>query len=132
MTGAATTDQKQFRSFVVDDESVISSTLAIILRRSGFDATSYTDPFEVLKVAEAQPPDLLISDVVMPGLSGIDLAIRLREEHLDCKALLFSGQAATANLLDVARSKGYDFDVLTKPIHPTEFLQKIQTVTVGA
>lgn len=117
------------RIFVVDDEFVIATTLATILQRSGFDAVSFTDPLRALRAAEVKPPDLLISDVVMPELSGIDLAIRIRKAHPHCKVLLFSGQAATANLLEVARGNGHDFEVLSKPIHPTEFLQKIRDVT---
>ena len=120
---------KLARIFVVDDEFVIATTLATILERSGFDAISFTDPLKALKAAETGAPDLLISDVVMPELSGIDLAIRLKQKHPECRILLFSGQAATANLLEVARSNGHDFEVLSKPIHPTEFLKKIRDVT---
>jgi len=120
---------KLSRIFVVDDEFVIATTLATILERSGFDAVSFTDPLKALKAAEVGAPDLLISDVVMPEMSGIDLAIRLKHNCPDCKILLFSGQAATANLLDAARGKGHDFEVLSKPIHPTEFLKKIRDVT---
>lgn len=116
------------RIFVVDDELIIASTLATILQRNGFDAVFYTDPLEALAAARVKAPDLLITDVVMPALSGIDLAIALKEEHAEIKVLLFSGQASTANLLEVARSKGHDFELLSKPIHPTEFLKKINAV----
>jgi CheY-like chemotaxis protein len=117
------------RIFVVDDELVIASTLATILQRSGFNATSFTDPLAALDAANSDRPDLLISDVMMPVLSGIDLAIQIRERYPDCKILLFSGQAATANLLDIARQSGHEFELLSKPIHPAEFLQKIKKVT---
>jgi DNA-binding response OmpR family regulator len=60
--------------FVVDDEKVISDTLAVILRLNGFAATSFTNPLEALNYASSGSPDLLVSDVVMPELSGIDLA----------------------------------------------------------
>jgi DNA-binding NtrC family response regulator len=116
------------RIFVVDDEFIIASTLATILQRNGFDATFFTEPLAVLPAARLQSPDLLITDVVMPALSGIDLAIALKEECPKCKVLLFSGQAGTANLLQAARLKGHDFELLSKPIHPTEFLKKIRTV----
>jgi len=81
-----------------------------------------------LAAARIHAPDLLITDVVMPGLSGVDLAIAIRGEYPQCKVLLFSGQAATADLLESARLKGYDFELLSKPIHPTEFLRKIKDV----
>lgn len=119
----------RFRVFVVDDEFIIASTLATILQRNGFDAVSFTDPLEALSAAETQAPDLLITDVVMPGMSGIDLAIAVKKLSPQCKVLLFSGQAATANLLQEARTNGHDFELLSKPIHPTDLLKKIKNVT---
>jgi DNA-binding NtrC family response regulator len=116
------------RIFVVDDEFIIASTLATILQRNGFDAVFFTEPLAVLPAARQQAPELLITDVMMPALSGIDLAIALKQEFPNCKVLLFSGQAATANLLEEARLKGHDFEMLSKPIHPTEFLKKIKNV----
>jgi len=53
----------------------------------------------------------------------------MRKLFPDCRILLFSGQASTANLLDVAAEDGYDFQLLSKPIHPAEFLKKIKEVT---
>lgn len=116
----------QQRVFVVDDERVIASTLALILCQQGFDATSFTLPVEALQAAQAQAPDMLISDIVMPRLSGIDLAIQVQENCPDCKILLFSGQAATSNLLESAQAGGHHFELLSKPVHPTDLLKKIQ------
>ena len=117
------------RVFVVDDEQIISSTLATILKRSGFDAISFTEPLVALREARIAPPDLLISDVMMPELSGVELAILLTKDCPNCKVLLFSGQAATANLLEAARADGHDFQLLSKPIHPADLLLKIKAVT---
>jgi FixJ family two-component response regulator len=65
----------------------------------------------------------------MPELSGIDLAIQLRECCPNCKVLLFSGQASTAHLLDAARANGHDFELLLKPVHPAGLLMKIRNWT---
>ncbi|WP_414633411.1 response regulator [Acidisarcina polymorpha] len=113
------------RVFIVDDEYVIAATLATILKRSGYAATYFTNPFEALARVEADSPDLLISDVVMPEMSGVDLAIHIRAACPRCKILLFSGQAQTANLLRAARDKGHDFALLTKPVHPADLLAEI-------
>lgn len=122
--------RKPLRVFVVDDEDVIASSLAMILRfQGGFHARSFTNPMEALRAARLDQPDLLISDVVMPELSGIDLAIQLRASCPDCKVLLFSGQAATAQLLKSAGEIGYTFEILMKPVHPAVLLAKIQDVT---
>jgi CheY-like chemotaxis protein len=124
---------KLLRIFVVDDEDVIASSLAMILRfQGGIHATSFTDPLKALQAARNEAPDILITDVIMPQMSGIDLAIRLRDACPDCKVLLFSGQAATADLLDAARSSGYTFELLSKPVHPADLLASIQTLTDGA
>ena len=121
-------DRKEVRVFVVDDEMVIATTLTAILKQSGFDAVGFTNPLKALAAADEKSPDLLISDVVMPQLSGIDLAIQLKEKAPACKVLLFSGQASTADLLASARKGGHDFALLSKPVHPTDLLNAIRTL----
>jgi DNA-binding response OmpR family regulator len=113
--------------FVVDDESVIAQTLATILNQAGFTASAFDHPEKAIAACADLSPDLLITDVVMPGMSGIELALHFRRELPNCKVLLFSGQAATADLLAKAREQGHDFDLLTKPIHPTDLLAKLRT-----
>jgi len=98
----------------------------------GFNATSFTQPLEALRAASSDAPDLLISDVVMPLLSGIDLAIQIKECCPNCRVLLFSGQAATFDLLENARTHGHAFDLVTKPVHPTDLLRKIHDAMANA
>jgi len=117
--------QRPSRIFIVDDERVIAVTLAAILKQTGMDAVAYTNPVEALEAARWNAPDLLLTDVVMPEMSGIDLAIQLREISPLCKVLLFSGQAATSDMLETARERGHVFDILSKPIHPTDLLAAI-------
>ena len=119
------------RVFVVDDEHVIASTLAAILQMHGFSAKFFTSPLEALAAARAKSPDLLISDVEMPGLCGIELAIQMKAQYPNCMILLFSGQAATLDLLEGARAQGYDFRLLQKPVHPSEFLFEIGQLSTG-
>jgi CheY-like chemotaxis protein len=119
-------DLKRPRVFIVDDEQIIARTLAIILEQSGYSATAFFDPLQALVAAGVDAPDLLISDVVMPQLSGIDLAIRLQLLCPKCKVLLFSGQAQTADLLRAARDQGHDFSLLSKPVHPTDLLSRLR------
>jgi DNA-binding NtrC family response regulator len=119
------------RIFVVDDEPVIASSLAAILQMNGFAAKFFTCPLEALAAARSESPDLVISDVAMPGISGIDLAIQMRAQYPNCKILLFSGQAATSDLLESARAQGYDFRLLQKPVHPSEFLSEVGRLSMG-
>jgi DNA-binding response OmpR family regulator len=116
------------RVFVVDDESIITTTLGLILRQHGFDAHCFDLPLEALRASREMAPDLLITDVMMPLLSGIELAIQMREHCPDCRVLLFSGQASTSDLLEAARSKGHYFRALTKPVHPAGLLKEIRAM----
>lgn len=110
---------------VVDDEALIADTLVTILSQHGFAAFAAYEATSALELAEDAPPDVLLSDVAMPGMTGIDLAIAMSSKFPDCKILLFSGQAHTSNLLWEARAAGLDFPVLTKPIHPRLLLEHI-------
>ena len=111
---------------VVDDERVIADTLSLILSKSGYNVLTAYDGKTALEIARSVPPALLITDVVMPGMTGIELAIMLVEVIPDCKVLLFSGQAATVDLLAAARDMGYEFTILTKPVHPTDMLRRVK------
>ena len=117
--------------YVVDDEHVVASTLAAILQMNGFSAKFFTCPQEALKAARLKAPDLVISDVAMPCISGIDLAIQMRAQYPTCKILLFSGQAASMDLLEDARAQGHDFDLLQKPVPPTELLFEVGKMVNG-
>jgi CheY-like chemotaxis protein len=61
----------------------------------------------------------------MPGMTGIEVAIAVRRKLPNCKILLFSGQAATADLLEQAQTHGHEFEIVAKPIHPTDLLAKL-------
>ena len=112
---------------VVDDEQVIADTLAIILKHSGFEARTAYSGETSLEVAATFQPDTLLTDVIMSdGINGIEAAIQIRAMLPKCKVLLISGQAATADLMDGARSRGHDFEILAKPIHPAELISRLR------
>jgi DNA-binding NtrC family response regulator len=110
---------------IVDDEVIIADTLAAILSQHGLMTMVAYDGASALKIAEIVPPDLLLSDVVMPGLNGIELAVAVKGAIPACKVLLFSGQAATVSLLDIAGEAAADFTILSKPIHPKDLLARV-------
>ena len=110
---------------VVDDESVIADTLAEILSRSGYKGVAAYDGDSALETALLSPPEMLITDVVLPGITGIELAIKMRRIFPECKIILFSGQASTADLLASARADGHHFTLLNKPLHPHDLLLRV-------
>jgi DNA-binding NtrC family response regulator len=110
---------------VVDDESIIADTVAEILSRNGYAATTAYDGEDALEMALISPPELLITDVVLPGMSGIELALAVRHIFPDCKVLLISGQASTAGLMTHAQRAGHSFTLLQKPMHPNDLLAHV-------
>ena len=112
--------------YVVDDEYPIASALELILLAKGYDSRSFADPLDALEAARSNSPDLLISDVAMPNMNGIELAIQITQICPACKVLLFSGQMATGALYSDAQAKGYGFELLAKPVHLNELFNKIE------
>ena len=110
---------------IVDDEHVIANTLATILNAAQYDVRAVYSGDSAVEVARTFQPDVLISDVIMPGKSGIEAAIEVLAMLPSCKILLFSGQAATTDLLKDAR---VHFEVLGKPLHPTDLLTRLQVM----
>jgi CheY-like chemotaxis protein len=116
---------KAQRVFVVDDEPVIASTLAVILERIGFSTVPFTSSEAALLAAATDAPDVLLTDAVMPSLSGVELAMRIKKLCPDCCIVVMSGQASISDLLEHARELGFTFPLLTKPIHPSALIARI-------
>lgn len=112
--------------YVVDDKVLIAQSLVAVLIQAGFRAAAFDDPLAALSAFPAHSPDILVADVVMPGMTGIELAIRIRHVHPACKVLLLSGQIITGELLEKASRDGHHFDILAKPIHPDEILARLR------
>jgi CheY-like chemotaxis protein len=106
------TNNAKPRVLVADDEQVIANTLAIILNQAGFEARAVYSGEKAIDALDSFQPDMLISDVIMTGMTGIEAAIQTRAKLPRCKILLFSGQAATADLLERARTQGHEFEIL--------------------
>jgi DNA-binding NtrC family response regulator len=119
-------DGAKLRIIVVDDEVLIAETLAEILNAEGFDARAVTAGDAALTLAQTFVPDIVFSDVIMPGMTGVDLGIKIRSLVPLCKIFLFSGQAATVDLLDKARKQGHRFEILAKPIRPEMVVELVR------
>jgi DNA-binding response OmpR family regulator len=113
---------------VVDDEHLVADTLAIILNQHGFEARAVYSGEAAIEAAGEFHPDLLLVDVIMPELDGIDVAVRVRQVEPGTRVLLFSGQAGTTDLLESARAHGHDFEILAKPVAPVELLARVRSL----
>jgi CheY-like chemotaxis protein len=115
----------QQRVLVVDDEGLVADSLAEILEEHGFEAEVAYSGKEAIELANRACPDILMSDVLMPQLNGVETALAIREICPKVRVLLFSGQAGTVDILKQARSQGHDFELLPKPIHPDQLLKRL-------
>jgi CheY-like chemotaxis protein len=114
------------RILVVDDERIIADTIVQILNRNGFIAEPAYSGKEAIEKARLHCPELVLSDVLMPHVDGVEAAIAIRELCPDTRIVLFSGQAATVEILARARERGHSFELLPKPIHPTQLIKHLR------
>jgi CheY-like chemotaxis protein len=115
---------------VVDDERSIAETMRDIFESVGFAADcAYSGDEAIAKAAEFCP-DVLLSDVMMPGMNGFEVALKVKQICPDCRLLLFSGQIATVlvaqGFVQTFTENGYRYQLLSKPLHPSELIQKVQ------
>jgi CheY-like chemotaxis protein len=115
----------RLRVLVADDDRVIANTLTQILRLSGYETETVSSGEEAVAAAARHNPDVLISDVVMGGVTGIEAAARILEIVPACLVILISGQANTADHLAGARRLGHEFQIFPKPVHPRVLLEHI-------
>jgi len=113
---------------VVDDERSLANTLAEILNRSGYIALIAYGASEAIEALRSTRVDLLISDIVMPEMDGIELAHYTAREHPETRILLMSGNAEAQQLMMTANPNRQEFDLLAKPVLPKEILAHIHTL----
>ena len=111
---------------VVDDEQMIADTTAEILNKFGFRAVHAYNGQTALEIAAKLKPDYVLSDVLMPGMNGVELAVAITRILPKTKILLFSGQTGISDILRQGEEKGYVFDLVAKPIHPEKLIERLK------
>ena len=93
---------------------------------------TFYDGLSALEHAQEEIPDIVLSDVVMPKMNGIDLARKLREQLPNCRILLISGNAYSATLLSEWRDyDGPELEILPKPCSPQAIIRKLSTIAAA-
>jgi two-component system cell cycle sensor histidine kinase/response regulator CckA len=116
---------------LVEDEEGVRSLMARTLREQGFDVVAAPNGFEALDIAtrHARPPDLLVTDVVMPGMSGRELANALRQIYPTLKVLFVSGYTDDS-LLKRGVMEAREA-LLAKPFLPRELAARVRQILDG-
>jgi len=114
--------ERHVKILIVEDEAVVLHTLQLILQQHGYEVRGARDGHEAFAVAPAFRPEILLCDINLPDIDGIQIAIRIKHEFPACRVVLLSGEISSAELLDEAKAKGYSFEVLAKPTEPQHLL----------
>ncbi len=125
----ATVPDRRKLIYVIDDEQVIARTLAVILQRAGYTTDFFHGAEQALKAAESRRPDLIVTDVMLTGMSGIRLAELVAGAYPKLPVLLISGELETSRLVADAKQRGFNFYVHPKPMLPELLLSEVAKLT---
>ncbi len=125
MTAAlARPDGSPIRALVVDDEVMLADMLRMALRSEGWDTRVAHDGQTALKLARETPPDVVVLDIMMPGLDGLTVLRRLREAGNDCPVLLLTAKDAVEDRVAGLTAGGDDY--VTKPFSLEEVMARLR------
>jgi DNA-binding NtrC family response regulator len=105
---------------VIDDDRMLADTLSDILRKNGYKPVALYSGEEALEVAERFRPDVVLSDIRMSRLDGIEAAKRIRILHPACRIILFTAHTVSTALVQLIHGLG--FELLQRPLHPDRVL----------
>jgi CheY-like chemotaxis protein len=126
---------RKYKILVVDDERAITTLLSEFFEMHGYETATAFSGEEAIRVAESFHPDILVSDVVMGQMNGIEAAIKILRTHPTCKVLFISGNALYddtpgQNALAKANAQGLHFEVLQKPIRVADILSRVAQICI--
>ena len=117
---------RSLRVLVADDEHVIADSLVTILRTHGFEASAVYSGYSAVETAISWLPDVVISDIKMPGMNGVDAALSMSRRLPRAKFLLFSGHVASHDSMSHAHEQGLRFVFLEKPVPPQSVVEYLR------
>lgn len=118
----------KIRIVVADDDADILDLVVYMLTQAGFDAVGVSDGVEALAAIEADPPRMAILDIMMPGLSGIEVLRKVRASQTiaDLDVILLTARTRDADV-DTGFAAGAS-DYIIKPFSPRELLKRVNGV----
>ena len=117
------------RIIVIDDQRLTADTLTAILNQNGYDARAFYSGEEAIASADRSTPAIVMSDVRMHEMDGIQTALRMRDLHPRCRVILFSASAISETEEHRIEESGFEF--LYRPLHPAQVLHHLRTGTTG-
>lgn len=123
-TESTNVDASPIRVMVVDDERAILETVEILLRGEGFDASVYQNAREAIEQFDAIRPDVVLSDIRMPGTTGLEVLSAVRERDLEVPVILMTAQASLQSAMKAVNEGAYYY--LQKPFSNDELIMLVR------
>lgn len=118
---------ERFKVLVVDDESSSRDLLKVALAEKGYETQVAPTAREALQRIDRDRPDLVLTDLKMPGLDGMELMRRIRDQSPDTLVILMTGYASLDSAIAAIREGAYDY--LTKPFRLEELYIAVKNAT---
>jgi signal transduction histidine kinase len=116
-------DEKMSKILIVDDEKSIRVTLSAFLRGEGYEVEGAGDAMRALELLSQGSYDVVVSDIVLPRVSGVELLRQLREKDPEVQVIMMTGEPTLATAAEAVRSGASDY--LTKPVGKAAILQSV-------
>jgi len=115
------------RILVCEDEEILLTSLEFRLRKNGFSVITAKNGKQALQIVEDEKPDLLVADIMMPHLTGLQLVDYMRNDlDLDIPVIIISALEEEDTVLEAFRCGANDF--IAKPFKPTELVLRIKKI----
>src|ERR1700722_8268502 len=118
------------RILLVDDDAALGKSLARVLTRGGFEVTHELDSGDALRRIETEPWDMLITDIELPGMTGLELLDRVRQRLPDLPVAVLTGNPTVDYAVSALRNSAAE--VLQKPIIAADLLAKATELLAAA
>jgi DNA-binding NtrC family response regulator len=118
---------KRTSVLLVDDEAEFVTTLAERLELRGLEVTVATDCEEAIQLVEREPPQVVVTDVKMPGMGGLDLLRFVKARHPEIEVIVLTGHGSTQDGIKGMRLGAFDY--LMKPVKIEDLIEKLESAT---
>jgi len=109
---------------IAEDEDITLKHLVNTLRKEGYDVTGVRSGLDALAKAEGKGADLIIADIKMPGMTGLELLTKVKERYPEMDVIIMTGYGSISSAIDAMKLGAYDY--LTKPFDLDEFVMKVR------
>lgn len=117
------------RVLIVDDEDIARMSLADILDLEGYDIRTASNGQEAVDIINKEPPDVVVLDLKMPGLSGIQVLERIEDKLNDVKVIVLTAHGSMDSAIQALRFRVHDY--LLKPVEPQQLVDCIEGAMVS-